>query len=146
MPNESQGDLARRDEQKKNLSLPNLQGLNVTDLPEEQRNALIERAAQTQIDLAKRRVEIDQDLDAMGVKLEKIASNVSDMTEKGVSSTVSSRQQDNLGTMEIIAGNTEVAKQGKMPRSVTGEFNWTPVLIILGIIAAVVLIIVVANG
>lgn len=146
MPNDPRGgDLTRCTQQQTDLTLPNLHGLDVSQLPEEQRNALVERAAQTQIDLAKRKVELDQDLDAMSTKLESIASNVGSMTEKGVSSTVTNRQQDNLGTMEIIAGNTEMAKQGKMPRSVSGEFNWTPVLVILGIVAIVVIVVVVAN-
>ena len=146
MPNDPRGgDLTRRTQQHTDLTLPNLQGLDTSQLPEEQRNALVERALQTQIDLAKRKVELDQDLDAMNTKLESIASNVGTMTEKGVSSTVTNRHQDNLGTMEIIAGNTEMAKQGKMPRSVSGEFNWTPVLIILSIVAITVVVALVGN-
>jgi hypothetical protein len=37
-------------------------------------------------------------------------------------------------------GNTERAATGKLSASQTGEFNWTPVYIIIGIIAAVLIV------
>lgn len=145
MTDEERRDLAPRENKKGDLALPPISGLDLSSLPEEQRNALIERAGQTQIDLSKRNVELQQDLNAMSDSLETMTDSVGKMAEKGVAATVTQRRQDNLGTTEVIAGNTEAAKSGKMPRSVTGEFNWTPVLIIVGILAVLILVALIAN-
>lgn len=145
MPSEERRDMVRKEDDKKDLSLPSVGGLDISNLPEEQQNELIARAGQTQIDLAKREVELRQDINAMGQSLGAITENVGKMTEQGVATTVTQHREDNLGTIEVVAGNTEAAKSGKMPRSVTGEINWMPVLVIVGIIAAIVIVALVAG-
>ena len=45
-----------------------------------------------------------------------------------------------FGRTEVIMGNTETAAKGKLSKSQTGEFNWTPVYLIGGVIAIIVLI------
>lgn len=108
-------------------------------LPEAQRNALIEEHARGMLDISRKATEMHVDVAALNAALGTVSSTTLQATKDGNSVTASHTQTTSIGRTEVIMGNTDSARVGKLTKSQTGEFNWTPIYIILGIIALVMI-------
>ena len=113
--------------------------IDLSFLPEDQREVLMQEYARGVINIAQRAHELQVDVNVLKGTLENLAATTKDVSESGNAITVSHTQTTKVGRTEIKMGNTEDAKSGKLSRSQTGERDWTPFYIFAGI-AAVVLI------
>jgi hypothetical protein len=116
-----------------------LTNIDISFLPDAQRNALMEDYAKGTIDIAKRAHELGVDVGALKSTLDILSNTTKEVSESGNSVTVSHTQTTKIGRTEIKMGNTEEAKSGKLSKTQTGEKDWNPYYIFAGI-AALVLI------
>ncbi|MBP9158499.1 MAG: hypothetical protein KBF53_12090 [Sphingobium sp.] len=108
-------------------------------LPEEQRNALIEEHTRGMLDINRKATEMHVDVAALNAALGTVSNTTVQAAKDGNSVTASHTQTTSIGRTEVIMGNTDAARVGKLTKSQTGEFNWTPIYIIIGIIALVMI-------
>lgn len=106
-------------------------------LPESQRNELIAEHAKGMLDINRKATEMHVDVAALSAALGTVAHTTVQAAKDGNSVTASHAQTTSIGRTEVIMGNTDAARVGKLTKSQTGEFNWTPIYIIIGIIALV---------
>ena len=111
-------------------------------LPESERNALMAEHAKGMLNITRKATEMHVDVAALSAALGTVASTTMQAAKDDVSVTASHAQTTSIGRTEVIMGNTDAARVGKLTKSQTGEFNWTPIYIIIGIIALVLI----ANG
>lgn len=108
-------------------------------LPEDQRNALIEEHTRGMLDINRKATEMHVDVAALNAALGTVSSTTLQAAKDGNSVTASHTQTTSIGRTEVIMGNTDAARVGKLTKSQTGEFNWTPIYVIIGIIALVMI-------
>jgi len=108
-------------------------------LPENQRNALLAEHAKGMLDISRKAIEMNVDVAALSAALGTVASITVQAAKDGNSVTASHVQTTSIARTEVIMGNTDAARLGKLTKSQTGEFNWTPIYIIIGIIALVII-------
>lgn len=108
-------------------------------LPEPQRNALIEEHTRGMLDINRKATEMHVDVAALNAALGTVSSTTLQAAKDGNSVTASHTQTTSIGRTEVIMGNTDAARVGKLTKSQTGEFNWTPIYVIIGIIALVMI-------
>jgi hypothetical protein len=113
--------------------------IDISFLPEEQRNALMADYARGTIDIAKRAHELHVDVGVLKSTLDTLANTTREVSESGNAVTVSHTQTTKIGRTEIKMGNTDEARSGKLSKTQTGERDWNPYYIFAGI-AALVLI------
>lgn len=119
------------------VSLTPHTSLDLSWLPEEQRSQLLQEYAKGMLDIGRRAQELNVDIGALKASLGELSDTVRTVSQDGNSVTVSHTQTTSIGRTEIIMGNTESAKIGKLTKSQTGERDWTPFYIIAGIIALI---------
>jgi hypothetical protein len=108
-------------------------------LPEDKRTALIEEHTRGMLDINRKATEMHVDVAALSAALGTVSSTTIQAAKDGNSVTTSHTQTTTIGRTEVIMGNTDAARVGKLTKSQTGEFNWTPIYIIIGIIALVMI-------
>lgn len=113
--------------------------LDLSWLPEEQRAELMTEYARGMLDMSKKAQELHVDVGALKVTLGALTETTRQVAQEGNAVTVSHTQTSAVGRTEIIMGNTEKARIGKLSKSQTGERDWTPIYIIAGIIALVLI-------
>jgi hypothetical protein len=116
-----------------------LTNIDISFLPDAQRNALMEDYARGTIDIAKRAHELGVDVGALKSTLDILSNATKEVSESGNSVTVSHTQTTKIGRTEIKMGNTEEAKSGKLSKTQTGEKDWNPYYIFGGIVALVLI-------
>ena len=109
--------------------------LDLSWLPQEQRAVLLADYNRGMLDLSKKAQELHVDVAALQATLSTLTNTTRQVAQEGNAVTVSHTQTSSLGRTEVIMGNTDNARSGKLSRSQTGETNWTPIYIIGGIIA-----------
>ncbi|MGH7047288.1 MAG: hypothetical protein ACREE2_12975 [Stellaceae bacterium] len=121
------------------IALATGQTVDLSFIPEPQRNALMAEYMRGTLDVARRAHELHVDVMTLRNTLGTLADTTRQISQDGNSVTVTHTQTTAVGRTEIIMGNTEEAGKGKLTRSQTGrETNWTPYYI-FAVIAAVVL-------
>ena len=118
------------------LGAPNQ--IDTTGLTEQQGQQLRVKHAEGMIELDQRRQGLQTDIDAMSAGLHMFASTVEKLSEAGDAVTITNVQKNALGHTEVVMGNTETAKTGKISRAQRGEHDRTLWYVI---IAAVVIIV-----
>ncbi|MDX5985067.1 hypothetical protein [Sphingomonas echinoides] len=113
--------------------------LDLSWLPEDQRAALLTDYTRGMLDISKRAQELHVDVGALKSTLATLTETTRQVADDGNAVTVSHTQTSAVGRTEVIMGNTDNARTGKLSRSQTGETNWTPIYIIAGIIALVLI-------
>ena len=108
-------------------------------LPEDQRIALMEEHTRGLLDINRKATEMHVDVAALSAALGTVSNTTLQATKDGNSVTASHTQTTSIGRTEVIMGNTDAARVGKLTKSQTGEFNWTPIYVIIGIIALVMI-------
>ena len=108
-------------------------------LPESERNALMQEHTRGMLDLHRKATEMHVDVAALSAALGTVSGTTLQAAKDGNSVTASHTQTTSIGRTEVIMGNTDAARVGKLTKSQTGEFNWTPIYVIVGIIALVMI-------
>lgn len=101
--------------------------LDLSGLSDQQVDVLRQKHAELAIDTAYRAKKIGTDVNSLAATLKTISEQTEIMSDKGMNVTVTNTRDDNLGRTEIIVGNSEAAKTGKLTRSQKG-MNDSPVL------------------
>jgi hypothetical protein len=121
------------------VTLGPLPTLDLSFLPEAERNALMSGYAKGVIDVAKKAHELHVDVDVLRATLDQLAHTTREVSESGNAVTVTHTQTTKIGRTEIKMGNTEEAKSGRLTSSQTGERNWTPYYIFAGLVVVVLI-------
>lgn len=114
--------------------------IDLSHLPEEQRVELQMEHARGMIDLQRKALELGVDEASLRNTLTNLNETTREATDVGASVTVSHTQSSSIGRTEVIMGNTDHAKKGRLSKSQTGETNWTPLYIGLGVVAVLILV------
>jgi hypothetical protein len=109
--------------------------LDLSWLPEGQRADLLSSHARGLLDLRKKAQELHIDAGALEATLEALGEATRTAAEDGNAVTISHTQTTSLGRTEVMMGNTDRARIGKFSKSQTGEIDWTPIYVIVAIIA-----------
>jgi hypothetical protein len=128
------------------VTLGPLNTIDLSFLPDAQREALMTDYARGALDVAKKAHELGVDVNVMKVTLDNLANTVREVSESGNAVTVTHTQTTKIGRTEIKMGNTDEAKTGKMTRSQTGEHDWTPYYVFAGVIAFILIVFLFVNG
>jgi hypothetical protein len=122
------------------------QTIDLSFIPEEQRNALLAEYARGTLKIARKANELHVDVVTLRNTLETLAKTTQQVSQDGNSVTVTHTQTTGVGRTEIIMGNTETAGKGRLTRSqASGETSWTPYYIFAAIAAVVLVAIAIAS-
>jgi FlaG/FlaF family flagellin (archaellin) len=121
------------------ITLGKSTSLDLSHLPEEVQVELQAEYTKGMIDLNKKAQELNIDEAALRNTLDDLNETTKQATDANASITVSHTQSSSIGRTEIIMGNTDQARRGKLTKSQTGETNWTPIYVVIGIIALLIL-------
>ena len=121
------------------IPLGNQAQLDLSTLPEQDRNELKKAFAKGQIDLANKMQELGIDNHALSQRLGDMSQQVAMASRVDASATITGAYNDKMGRTEVIIGNTETAAKGKLDRSQKGESDQTLFYVV---IAAIVIVIV----
>ena len=122
------------------VSLSPTVALDLSWLPEDKRVALLEEHARGMLDISRKAQEMHVDVAALTAALGAVSNTTLQAAKDGNSVTASHTQTTSVSRTEVIMGNTDAARVGKLTKSQTGETNWTPIYIIIGIIALVIIV------
>lgn len=123
------------------VPLGNLGELDLSSLPEADRNLLIKKFAEGNIDAYHLAQELGIETQAINQKMTDAIDKVKEATSIEASATITGSYNDKMGRTEVIMGNTETAAKGKLDRSQKGESDQT---LVYFVIAAVVIVIIAA--
>jgi hypothetical protein len=113
--------------------------LDLSWLPEEQRRALLADHAKGTLDIARKAQELHVDVAALKASLSTLSDATQEVAQSGNSVTIAHTQNTSVGRTEILMGNTDKAKGGKLTSSQTGATDWTPWYIFGGLLALVLI-------
>ncbi len=114
--------------------------LDLSWLPEDKRAELLREYSRGVLDISRRAQELHVDVGALKATLNTMTETTRAVSDDGNAVTISHTQTTAVGRTEIMMGNTDKARTGKLSRSQTGERDWTPVYVIIGIIALVLIV------
>lgn len=112
--------------------------LSLEGLTPEQQQFLRGQQAEKLLSVQEKAQSLAVSAQALNASLGTMATHVGTMTDQGVSAQVTQVRDDALGRTEVIIGNTEAAKSGKLSRSARGLSDNT--YVILGFTLVVLLI------
>jgi hypothetical protein len=121
------------------------QTVDLSFIPEGQRNVLMTQYMQNTLDIARKAAELNVDVATLRSTLDVLATTTEQVARDGNSVTITRVHNDASGRTEIIMGNTETAGKGRLTRTQTGETNWTPYYIFAAIAAVVLIVIAIAS-
>lgn len=113
--------------------------LDLSWLSEEKRAELLTEHARGMLDLNRRAQELHVDVGALKSTLNSMTVTTREVSGDGHAVTISHAQTTNIGRTEILMGNTDKARKGRLSKTQTGEADWAPLYIVAGIIALVVI-------
>jgi hypothetical protein len=119
------------------LSLNDPQGLNVSNLDVRQIAELEQTHARNMVDLERKAGEAKIALGKTKGKLDTYSDIARKATQEGFSTTISNVLDDELGRTEIVIGNTDSAKNGKLSLFQRGSSLPMMALIAVALIAVV---------
>ena len=125
------------------LGKDRLTALDLEGLPEETKVELRKKHAEGMLDLEKRALESGIDSTTIRQRMGDMNDTVN-KADPDTAVTVTGSYTDKLGRTEVIMGNTDKAKKGKLDRSQKGESDNT--LLYLGIVAGVIILLAIILG
>ena len=128
------------------LSLGPNGAIDVSSLTVDQQQALTMDYAKNRMEMQRKAEEAAINVRALDETLNSLTKNIQDVSKNGDAVTISHTQTTENGRSEILMGNTDKAKGGKLSKSQTGETDWTPYYIFAGIGATVLTVLVVASS
>ena len=130
----------RQSDPKKSIVLGNIREIPLDGLPEEVIQELRKDYAKGVIDVNNLAMKYGVETQALAATLRNMSQETLTASKENTHITITRTQEDSLGKTEVIMGNTETAKKGKLTRSQSGLPDYT----LAYIIAAVVVIIILA--
>src|SRR6516165_7451372 len=123
------------------MTVPLGQGgsLDLSWMPEEQRNALIADYAKGILDTSRKANELGLEVSTLRSTLSGLAENAKEMSQDGLSVTATRMHKSQVGRTEVMVGNTGRAGKGKLSKSQTGERDWTPYYVFAGLVTLVLI-------
>lgn len=130
------------------IALATGQIVDLSFMPDAQRNALMAEYMRGTIDIARKANELHVDVVTLRNTLGALAETTRQVSLDGNAVTVTHTQTTAVGRTEIIMGNTDAANKAKLTRTQTGiESNWTPYYVFAAIAAVVLIVIaIMAHG
>jgi hypothetical protein len=119
--------------------------MDLSWLPEDERKALLIDYSKGMLDLSTKAQELHVDAAALKKTLDDLSDTVCKTAKDGNSITITHSQTTTVGRTEVIMGNTEKARSGKLSKSQTGEKDWTPLYIFAGILAVIIIAILMSH-
>ena len=113
--------------------------IDLSWLPEDKRRELLTEYTRGILDISRRAAELNMDANALRNTLDTLSDSTSKIADKGLSVTASGVHNMTAGRIEVIVGNTKAAGEGKLSKSQTGERDWTPIYVIAGLVALVLI-------
>ena len=113
--------------------------MDLSWLPDDKREALLVEYTKGMLDISKKAQELHVDVGTLKTTLDNLASTTKEVSKDGNSVTVTHTQTTSIGRTEVIMGNTSEAQSGKLTSSQTGRRDMTPIYIIGGLIAAMII-------
>ena len=114
--------------------------MDLSWLPDDKREALLVEYTNGMLDISKKAQELHVDVGTLKATMDHLASTTKEVSEVGNSITVTHTQSTSIGRTEVIMGNTSEAQSGKLTSSQTGRRDMTPIYIIGGLIAAMIIV------
>lgn len=127
------------------IDLGSLGKINLSELPENERNALIAEHSKNMMGIHKKGHDLKLDSDGLKKTLDGMTDTAKSAKENDTSATISHTQTSELGRTEVMIGNTNKANEGKFSNSQTGEKDLTPFYICGGIVAIVIIVALMKN-
>jgi len=116
--------------------------LDISHLSDEQKQQLALDYQKGMIDLETRARSLEIDVSTLGETLNRLANTTEQVaSHEGTHINITHTQDSTAGHTEIIMGNTEQARRGRLSRSATGDFDVQPIMVIGGLIVAVIVVI-----
>ncbi len=109
-------------------------------MPEAQRAQLLTEYARGALDIGRKAQELQVDVDVLRDTLGNLTETTRRVAADGNSVTITHTQTTSVGRTEIIMGNTDNARAGKLSKSQAGEKDWTPAYVIAVIVAIVLIV------
>ena len=124
----------------KEINLSPTASLDLSFLPEKERKELLVSYTKGMVDLGVKAQELNVDASALRKTMDDMSDTVRTAGSDGAAVTVTHTQTSSVGRTEVIMGNTEHAKKGRLSKSQTGETNFTPFYIFGGILALIIIV------
>lgn len=131
--------IAKRDEDTLKLGAVEM---DLSGLTDEEKRGLKVKAGEAMIEVGKKAAEQGIDTKTLDQKLGTMAEHTEEVSKAGGSMTITSTQDDSIGRTEIIMGDSEAARKGKLTRSQAGGKDLTNVWIGLGVFVVIVIAII----
>jgi hypothetical protein len=112
---------------------------DLSRLPEDEQTALLIDHYRGILEISRKATELHEGTAALRSTFRTLAEGTKMVADSGSAVTVSHTQTTSIGRTEIMTGNTEKAWSGRFSKSQTGERDWTPIYIIGGLIAVVLI-------
>ena len=144
LPSQSIADAGDRLPAETSIRLTETSELDLSGLDNQQIAELKAQHAAGLIDLGKKAAELKIDVGALDAALGSFVAQTHDATNAGASATISHTQETAIGRTEVMIGNTDKAKSGKIDRSAKGLPDRS--LLMVGIVAAVIVIAILVLG
>ena len=113
--------------------------MDLSGLTKEQIQDLKVKAGEAMIDVGKKAAQQKIDTNTLDEKLRTMTEHTDAISKAGGSITITSTQDDSIGRTEILTGDSDTAKKGKLTRSQTGAKDLTYVWIGLGVFIIIVI-------
>lgn len=114
--------------------------MDLSWLDENERKELVKGHVKGFLDIDKKAQELNVDAVSLRQTLDVLEEKTAKATESGTSATISHTQSSSVGRTEILMGNTERAQRGKLSKSQTGERDWMPIYVVLGVVAVIIIV------
>ena len=114
--------------------------LDLSWMPEAQRAQLLAEYTRGGLDIARKAQELQVDVEVLRDTLGNLTETTRRVAADGNSVTITHTQTTSVGRSEIIMGNTDNSRSGKLSKTQTGEKDWTPIYILAGLIAIVLIV------
>lgn len=114
--------------------------LDLSWMPEAQRAQLLAEYTRGELDIRRKAQELQVDVEVLRETLGNLTETTRRVAADGNSVTITHTQTTSVGRTEIIMGNTDNARSGKLSKTQTGEKDWTPIYILAGLIAIVLIV------
>lgn len=135
----SEKSLARQDRSHDIIPLGDKGSLDLSSLPEEDRNELKKAFVQGQLALHEKMQELGIENEALDRRIGDMSRMVEEASSASASATITGAYNDKMGRTEVILGNTETAAKGKLDRTQKGQRDMTLVYVVIAAVAAVII-------
>jgi len=98
------------------ISIGDSEVLDLSGMPQSERDELLRAYRKGVLDISQKAVEMRVDVEALRATLDSFANTTRATSEAGGSVTISHSQTTSDGKTEVVMGNTEKARSGKLDR------------------------------